>query len=132
MNHTYKILKYLYKNNDGNYHAVQYAYRRKLPSRELLWDKIQELKILGYVFGKDILELRGLFDETGDYPRKYDTLEDEKHILYQVKITSKGEDYIDERTYRLGNFIFQRRNFIIVVLASIVAIITFIVNLIFQ
>lgn len=50
MNHTYKILKYLYKNNNGEEHPVQFAYNKnKLPAREFLWDKIKELGDLGYI-----------------------------------------------------------------------------------
>jgi len=50
MNHTYKILKCLYKKNDGKEHPVQSAYcKNKLPTRELLWDKIIELGELGYI-----------------------------------------------------------------------------------
>lgn len=85
VNHTYKILKYLYKNNDGEYHPVQHAYcKNKMPSRKLLWDKIEELKGLGYIELKDKIRLRGLFDNSGEYPREFDNLPDDKHSLYQI------------------------------------------------
>lgn len=131
MNHTYKILKYLYNNNDGEYHPVQHAYcKNKLPSRKLLWDKIEELKILEYIELETKSRVRGFFDDSGDYPREFDNLSDDKHILYQIKITSLGEDYIDERTYNLfGIWLMQKRNGIVILIVSVTAIINLIINI---
>ena len=131
MNHTYKILKYLYKNNDGEYHPVQYAYgKNKLPSRKLLWDKIGEMKGSGYLELMGKFRVRGLFDDSGDYPREFDNLSDDKHALYQIKITSLGEDYIDNRTYNLfGIWLVQKRNGILVLIGIITAIVNIIIRI---
>lgn len=130
MNHTYKILKYLYKNNDGKEHPVHNAYNKnKLPSRELLWDKIKELDGLGYIKMDD--DVHGLLDINRRYPSTFETIPDDKHTLYQIKITSKGEDYIDERTYNLfGIWLLQKRNGILILIGIVTAIINIIIHII--
>jgi len=133
VNHTYKILKYLYKNNDGKEHPVQFAYcENKLPSRELLWDKIKELGELGYIEPKHNIDddVHGLLDINRRYPREFGTLPDNKHTLYQIKIISKGESYIDDRTVKVCRWIVRKNDFFIVSITGIVILVTTIINII--
>lgn len=60
---------------------------------------------------------------------KYAVLPDNENTLYLIKIISKGEDYIDDRTYNLfGCFLIQKRNGILLV----IAIVTLISNIILR
>ena len=133
MNHTYKILKYLYKNNDGEYHPVQHAYiKNKLPSREMFWDKIRELQRIGYLEHKSKHDFIDLLDRDRKYPMPFGTLPDNKHTLYQIKIISKGESYIDDRTIKVFKWIIQKRNFWVYSISVIAIVVSTIINLIFR
>lgn len=129
MNHTYKILKYLYKNNDGSYHDIKKAYyKKKLPSDELLAKKIMELATAQLIDSRSVYEDRGLLE--ADEDTQVITLVVNRPKSYQVMITSLGEDYIDDRTYNLfGIWLLQKRNGILILIGIVTAIVNLIIRI---
>jgi len=136
MNHTYKILKYLYLNNDGEYHNVKGAYKEKeLPSVELLFYKIRELEKYQFIISKSVYEERGILSTgftaeelLGNPPGNLDF----NFCGFQLMITTNGEEYIDNKTINITkNWIVEKRSFWITFIGIIVAIVTLLVNLIF-
>jgi len=138
MNHTYKILKYLYQKNDLKYHYVGKAYRKRYrPNEEIIFEKSLELLQSGYVkltviFGETFKEFSNLSGNS---------LQATKDLYYQnriekfeIKITNKGENYISDNTYGITKkWIVQKRSLWITVgIALIVAIIGAVITLTFS
>jgi hypothetical protein len=102
---------------------------------ELLFYKIRELEKYQFIISKSIYEERGILgteftaeELLGNPPSNLDF----NYCGFQLMITTNGEEYIDNKTIIITkNWIIEKRNFWITFIGIIVAIVTFIVNLIF-
>ena len=131
MNHTYKILKYLYKNNDGRYLDIRKAYSKKeLPSDELLARKFMELASFKLINSRSVYEDRGLLEVDTD--TQLITMIENTPESFSAMISIEGEDYIDEKTIKFFGRIVQKRNFWITAITGIIIFVTAIINIIFN
>jgi len=132
MNHTYKILKYLYKNNDGSYHDIRKAYsKKKIPIDELLAEIIKELASAKLIDSRGFYENRGLLE--ADEDTQVITLVVNRPESYQVRIAVfLGVDYISERTYNFfGIWLLQKRNGVLILIGIVTAIVNIIIKIFF-
>ena len=131
MNHTYKILKYLYKNNDGSYHDIRKAYsKKKIPTDELLAKIIKELATAKLIDSRGFYENRGLLE--ADEDTQVITLVENRPESFQVRIAFLGVDYIDVKTYNFfGIWLLQKRNGVLILIGIVTAIVNFIINILF-
>jgi hypothetical protein len=126
MNHTFIILKYLYKNNDKEYHPVIEAYKgRRAPGIEELLYRMNEISQLGYLEIRDSGKIRFARNEV-----VYQNKEPENIRDYKAKIKPKGEDYIDNKVFEFGNCIIKKNTFLGIVTISIFTILAIIIGLI--
>jgi len=131
MNHTLKILSFLYKNNDGSYLDISKAYKTsKVPSDIFLANKLLELKDLHYLEARCFNEIPDL--RTANKETKLLTISLNKPQSLQASITSQGEDYVDNNTISLFKWMINKRHFLIYLIGAIVTLIIFFINLIFH
>ena len=114
MNHTFIILKYLYKNNDGEYHSVIDAYKGKdSPGSQLLLDRINEIRQLGYLEVQESGKLTfvGITPITDTEPGNITD--------YKARLKPGGEEYIDSKVFVFGNWIIKKNSFLGVIIRII-------------
>jgi hypothetical protein len=112
MNHTLKILNFLYQNNNGSFHDISKAYKKsKLPSDLFLATKLTELEDLKYIHARCFDEIKDL--RTNERETKLLIISLNKPQSLQAMITTGGEDYVDKNTIRFLKWLIQKRNFII-------------------
>lgn len=120
MNHTFKILKYLYKNNDGQYHKIGNVYKdKKIPPNRFLWDKYWELVKNGYVIIPDTDSMRSLIGlETYGY--EVNELSDFDFRSLKFRITTKGEEYIDDKNKKEKSYVISVVGLFAVIIAALI------------
>jgi hypothetical protein len=126
VDHTFIILKYLYKNNiKGDYHSVIDAYKGKdTPGKQELLNILNELNQLEYLE----IEATGWVGFVGIAANK-ENAEPGSIRDYKARIKRKGEAYIDSKVYHFGKWIIRKNSFIAVVfIPVIIAVIIYLVT----
>lgn len=127
-NHYYKILKYLYNHQDGEFHPVENTYQeKKVPNYDFLHNILRELA------KEDLIERESVYNYRGIATMDIDTGEIKRNgnnpAKFKAKITINGCNDIEKRTINICGSIVQKRNFFIVLFGSLIALLALIIGL---